>query len=224
MQRHVARAIGAVLVSAWILAAGGVARAQVTTDPKVNVTVVDAQPLRNIWFVARPVGGGYSLKNQFGDGGLTPANFGPGGGAFYFPNDLEPIEAYTIVGDYHDATGAGHVTVGFADPSLAVGKTFEQVFPGYDEQDVVRGLDSGDYTRPLLGFLPGLAYEPPTPFGPPPHGYGGPLGTPLTLVDFSDGAPVGTAIAVATPEPAAFVPAAAASIALLHRRRRDRPS
>jgi hypothetical protein len=174
---------------------------QVMADSTVNVTVTDAQPLRNIWFVARPAGGGYALKNQFGAGGVTPANFGPGGGTFSFPNDIDPIEAYTIVGDYHDATGTGHVTVGFADPTLAAGMTFDAVFPDYFEDSIVSALDSGDYTGALRSFLPALAYNPPAPLGPAPHGYGGPLGSTLTLVDFSTGLAVGSVNATATPEP-----------------------
>jgi hypothetical protein len=171
----------------------------------IDVTVTDARPLQNIWFVARPVGGGYALKNQFGVDGLTPANFGPGGGTFSFPDDIGPVEAYTIVGDYHDAIGAGHVTVGFADPTLAVGMSFAAVFPGFDENLVVRDLDSGDYTGTLRTFLPGLAYNSPSPLGPPPHGYGGPLGSTITMVDFSNGLVVGTVNASATPEPTVVV-------------------
>jgi len=97
------------------------------------------------------------------------------------------FDSYCLVG--LDATGG--VFVSFADPSIALGRSFSSIFPGMSEPEVAQAIESGgplfDEFMARLDTTPGVAT---------------PMGMRSETVHFSDGAYYGTFIADFSPVPA----------------------
>lgn len=123
------------------------------------------------------------------------------------PEDRKDLAAYTAFG----IDDAGGIFVTFADPSVALGQTFESLFPGFSESELVTALQSDD---PLvLTFASELGKTP---------GVVSPFGESSTVVHFSIGGSYGTFVASfdPIPTPSAVAPLACAGGIAARRRRR----
>ena len=133
---------------------------------------------------------------------------GAGGQSLDFEVESPPsFDSYSLVG--LDASGGVFVT--FADPSIALGRSFSSVFPGMSEPEVAHAIGSGG---PLLDeFVARLDAM---------SGVAAPMGVQSQAVHFSDGAYYGTFIADFFPVPApsaAVMFVLAGPLGLVRRRR-----
>ena len=121
--------------------------------------------------------------------------------------DPPDFDSYALIG----LDSAGGVVVTFADPSLAFGRPFEAVFPGFSEPQVADAILTGG---PLLdSFIAQLGVTP---------GASTPTHVDCYCVHFSTGAIYGTFIADTSPVPgpgAGMVLLIAGSSSLRRRRR-----
>lgn len=115
-----------------------------------------------------------------------------GPGSFDAQFDLAgvaPFDTYSLLG----VDDTGGVLVSFFDPGIALGESFENLFPGFSEAALADALIN-DPTGPLVAdFIRVLDFMP---------GVGAPMGSESALVHFSAGAAYGSFTASFNPIPA----------------------
>jgi hypothetical protein len=188
--------LAAGLATSWL--AAPCASAQ---SVSVNVSITDSTPLDNAYFL-------YGVgTTPFYD--VSMGNIASGSHSFNIsvptngnvPNTIDP---WTIVGSY--ATDG--ITYGFANPSVAVGNSYASVLGGAD-------TETEDYNT-----LVSTGANSVTDFVVKAESYASSgLGTPVTLVNFSNGTEVGTATA-SLPEPMSASILFLGGTILISRRRR----
>lgn len=129
-----------------------------------------------------------------GDGTVDGLVGGPGGNTYSFdiPSSFvgEPTRYLLIGANPATAVSPASVVVSMGDGSVAIGRSFDSVFPGFDESSVAAAIADG--SSALDAFVDAAWSIP---------GLHAPIDSVSTLVGFSTGVEVGSAYATFAPIP-----------------------
>lgn len=139
---------------------------------------------------------------------LISSDQGPGIGTEFADTTFTDVpDEFFFVG----LSDSGNVVVSFADPTIAAGLTFEQLFVGFDQASLADDIANGRSYASYIDLLSGMS------------GVGAKMGDTATVIEFGAGSVLGTFAVSIVPAPGAAGVLVCAMV-IRGSRRRDRQS